>query len=185
MILRHSFNGKSLAAERVGKQVLQGFHLVPSAFLRCLDDTRLLHSPKTATVVKPTHVLVSGTPINVVPFFGDVGSRTSRRIHRHLLCFLCWFFMFSRHPTPLGSLPTFASDKIVRMRTTARIHPITGRRLLFPNPIPASPSICLTASLPSRRKERYGLTTFPMIDTMKHSFIWTGLRFSLYADEFV
>ncbi len=43
--------------------------------------------------------------------------------------------------------------------------PITGRRSLFPTPIPAPPLVGLTASLPSFPKERYGLTTFHKVDT--------------------
>src|SRR5215467_13129915 len=41
-----------------------------------------------------------------------------------------------------------------------RIHPTPGRRSLFPTPLPASPSVGLTAFFPVLRQERYGLTTF-------------------------
>ena len=45
-----------------------------------------------------------------------------------------------------------------------RIHPTTGWPSLFPTPLPASPSVGLTAFLPVLRQERYGLTTFRKVD---------------------
>ena len=45
-----------------------------------------------------------------------------------------------------------------------RIHPLTGRPALFPTPLPALPSVDLTAFLPFK-KEQYGLTTFHTVDT--------------------
>jgi hypothetical protein len=50
LVFRHSSYGKNFPAERVGEQMLQGFHFAPSAFLCCLDDTRL----------EPTHIAVNG-----------------------------------------------------------------------------------------------------------------------------
>ncbi len=50
LVFRHSSDGKGFATKRVGQQALQGFHLVPPAFLCCLDDTRL----------EPTHIAVNG-----------------------------------------------------------------------------------------------------------------------------
>jgi hypothetical protein len=50
-------DGKELAAERVGQQTLQGFHLVPSAFPRCLHDTGL----------EPTHRPSRRGPVELVP----------------------------------------------------------------------------------------------------------------------
>jgi hypothetical protein len=47
---------------------------------------------------------------------------------------------------------------------TTRIRPITGRPSLFPTPLPAPPSVDLTASLPSFQKERYRLPTFRKVD---------------------
>ena len=52
LVFCHSSHGKSLAAKRVGQQVLQGMDLVPLAFLCCLNDTRL----------QPTHRLIDGIP---------------------------------------------------------------------------------------------------------------------------
>src|SRR5713101_3467352 len=82
------------------------------------------------------------------------------RNHRHLQHLLYRFLRCSRAETPQGSLPAFASGDIA-----TRIRPVTGRRSLFPTPIPASPLVGLTASLPSFQKERYGLTTFHKVDT--------------------
>jgi|GEM_PF-3024826 len=78
--------------------------------------------------------------------------------------------MLSGDSRPQGSLPAFASGDVARNawhHGATRIRPITGRRSLCPTPIPASLSVCLTASLPlvMRRGERYGLTTFRRIDT--------------------
>src|SRR6266852_5584765 len=74
-------------------------------------------------------------------------------VHRHLQHLLYRFFRCSRAETPQGSQPACASGDV-----TTRIRPATGRPSLFPTPIPASPSVNLTASLPSFQKERYGLT---------------------------
>ena len=41
LIVRHPFHSQRSAMERVGQQPLQGFHLAVTAFLCCLDDTRL------------------------------------------------------------------------------------------------------------------------------------------------
>jgi hypothetical protein len=54
LVFRHSSHGKRFAAKRMGQQTLQGFHLAPSAFLSCLDDTGL----------KPTHSLVGFLPVD-------------------------------------------------------------------------------------------------------------------------
>ena len=108
LILRHSLDGNGLAAERVGQQVLQGFDLAPSAFLRCLHDTGL----------EPTHVAVGGRPVDGVPAFLGVGGRTSsrmvsgvtrlRRVCRHLLSLLSRFAKRSRDERPDGSRLAFA-----------------------------------------------------------------------------
>jgi len=83
-----------------------------------------------------------------------------QKSHRHVQHLLCRFFRRSRAETPQGSQPACASGDV-----TIRIRPTTGRHALFPTPIPASPSVSLTASLPSLQKERYGLTTFHKVDT--------------------
>ena len=70
------------------------------------------------------------------------------------------FFRDFRAETPQGSQPACASGDVA-----TRIRPITGRPSLFPTPLPAPPSVGLTTSLPSFRKERYGLTTFHKVDT--------------------
>ena len=58
IVFRHSSNGKSFAAIRVGQQTLQGSHLAPSACLRCLHDTHL----------ESANVAVDGLPVNGIPF---------------------------------------------------------------------------------------------------------------------
>jgi len=78
--------------------------------------------------------------------------------HRHLQHLLCRFFRRSRTGTPQGSQLAFASGNVA-----TRIRPITRRHSLFPTPIPASPSVGLTAFLPSE-KEQDGLTTFHKVD---------------------
>ena len=79
--------------------------------------------------------------------------------HRHLQHLLYRFLRGSRTETPQGSQLAFAPGNI-----TTRIRPITGRHSLFPTPLPASPLVGLATSLPSFRKERYGLTTFHKVD---------------------
>jgi len=80
--------------------------------------------------------------------------------HRHLQHLLYRFLPGSRAETPQGSQPACASGDVA-----TRVRPITGRPSLFPTPLPAPPSVGLTTSLPSFRRERYGLTTFHKVDT--------------------
>jgi hypothetical protein len=94
-----------------------------------------------------------------VPVNGDMRDSTSRRVRRHLHRPFNRFFQFSRPSTPQGSQPAFASGDVA-----TRIRPVIGRPLLFPTPLPAPPLVGLAASLPSLRKERYGLTTFHKVD---------------------
>jgi hypothetical protein len=75
LVFGHSSDGESFAAERVGQQALEGFHLSPLVFLCCLDDTRL----------EPTHIAVDCMPINVMPSFDNLEGRTSRKVCCHLL----------------------------------------------------------------------------------------------------
>ena len=84
--------------------------------------------------------------------------------HRHLQHLLHRFRRCSRAETPQGSLPACASGDVTDTTGATRIHPITGRRSLFPTPIPTPPSVGLTAVLP-HMEERYGLTTFRKVDT--------------------
>ena len=79
--------------------------------------------------------------------------------HRHLQHLLYRFLGGSRAETPQGSQLAFAPGNV-----TTRIRPITGRPSLFPTPLPAPPSVDLTAFLPSFRKEQYGLPTFRKVD---------------------
>ena len=138
LVFCHSSYGKSLAAERVGQQVLQGLHLVPLTFLRCLNDTRL----------QPTHVLVGGRPGDGVPAFLVVGGCTSsrmvsgvpplRRVCRHLRSPLSQFAKRSRDERPDGSRLAFARDPVAW-----RLNPYPPRYraafassiLLYPQPL--------------------------------------------------
>ena len=72
--------------------------------------------------------------------------------HRHLQHLLHRFLRCSRAETPQGSLLACAPGDVA-----TRIRPITGRRSLFPTPLPASPSVGLAASLPSLRRSDTGL----------------------------
>src|SRR6266568_6948977 len=84
--------------------------------------------------------------------------------HRHLQHLLYRFLRGSRAETPQGSLPACASGDVAYTTGATRIRLITRRPSLFPTPLPAPPSVGLTTSLPSLRKERYGLTTFRKVD---------------------
>src|SRR5262245_35511947 len=87
-----------------------------------------------------------------------------RYSHHHLPHLLCRFLRDSRAETPQGSLPACASGDVAKSIGATRLRPLTGRPSLFPTPIPASPSVGLTAFLPVLRQERYGLTTFHKVD---------------------
>src|SRR5207248_9397934 len=97
-VFRHSSNSKSFAAIRVGQQALSGFHLAPLAILRCLHDTRL----------EPTHIVVNGLPVNVVPSFHNFMGSCTSWLNFHLLCLLNRFAILSRERRPCGSLPACA-----------------------------------------------------------------------------
>jgi hypothetical protein len=66
LVFRHSSHRKGFAAKRVGQEPLQGFHLAPSLFLSCLDDTCL----------EPTHVVIGRLPVNGMPVGHCVERRT-------------------------------------------------------------------------------------------------------------
>src|SRR6266568_1146360 len=122
---------------------------LPLTGLRCLNDTCL----------QPMHMLIDRLPWDGMPVCRGVGDSTSRAFRRHLQRPLHRFLKVSRSSTPQGSLPACALGDVA-----THIRPATGRRSLFPTPIPASPLVGLTVFLPSFRKERYGLTTFHKID---------------------
>src|SRR5215813_10691041 len=139
LVFCHSSYGKSLAAERMGQQVLQGLHLVPLTGLRCLNDTRL----------QPTHRLVDRLPWDGMPVCREVGGSTSRRVRRHLHRPLDRFLKVSRPSTPQGSLPACASGDVA-----TRIRPATGRPSLFPTPYPHRLGLALRPSyLPFGRSD--------------------------------
>src|SRR6266568_178032 len=126
----------------------------------CLDalDRALAHSLNDACW-QPMHMLIDRLPWDGMPVCRGVGDSTSREFRRHLQRPLHRFLKVSRSSTPPGSLPACALGDVA-----THIRPATGRRSLFPTPIPASPLVGLTVFLPSFRKERYGLTTFHKID---------------------
>ena len=78
--------------------------------------------------------------------------------HRHVQHLLYRFLCGSRTETPQGSQLACAPGDVA-----TRLRPTTGRRSLFPTPIPAPPLVGLAAFLPSK-KERYGLPTFHKVD---------------------
>src|SRR5260221_14177484 len=75
VVFRHSSNGANFAAVGAGQQTLQGSHLAPSAFLRCLHDTHL----------ESANVAVEGLPVDGVPFSRFARDRTNTLRCRHLL----------------------------------------------------------------------------------------------------
>jgi|HubBroStandDraft_2_1064218.scaffolds.fasta_scaffold70455_1 hypothetical protein len=86
IVFRHPSNCKNFAAIRVSQQALQGSHLAPSADLRCLRDTHL----------ESANVALDGLPINGISFRRFARDRTNGGSHRHPLCLLCRFALFSR-----------------------------------------------------------------------------------------
>src|SRR5712692_2904867 len=127
LVLRHSFHGKGFPVKRMGQQTLERFHFPPSAFLCCLDDTHL----------EPTHTLVSGIPINGIPFILPMGNRTSIRsclsrcVCCHLLCFLLGLsnFLVLKDQMDVGPL----SRRMMLSSDAILICPITGQPSLFPS----------------------------------------------------
>src|SRR5712691_6684516 len=91
-------------------------------------------NPLNDTCLQPTHMLIDRFPWDGMPVCRDVGDSTSRRFCHHLHRPLHRFLQVSRPSTPQGSQLAFAPGDVA-----TRIHPMTGRLLLFPTPIPASP----------------------------------------------
>jgi hypothetical protein len=83
---------------------------------------------------------------------------------RHVQLLRCRFLRASRAETPQGSLPACAAGDGAKSSGAPRIRPTTRRPSLFPTPLPAAPSVGLTAFFPVLRQERYGLTTFRTVD---------------------
>lgn len=139
-----------LAGERVGQQPLQGFHLAPAAFLRCLDDAYL----------QPPDFLMTLGPANAVPVTRVAEERTSACcLRRHLLFLLRRLFKLSRQEKRGGSLPAFAwRDVAVHSSSHLLSIPLQGGIRLLHHPLPASSTVFLAVHLP--RGQRYGLTVF-------------------------
>jgi hypothetical protein len=127
LVFRHSFDGKRFAAKGVSEQVGQGFHLAPSAFFRCLDNTGL----------KPTHVFADGIPLNGLPLRCIVGNRTSLRacrsrgVGRHLRVS---FLGYSNDLVLKDQMDVCSlSRRAMLSGDSARIRSITEHRSLFPS----------------------------------------------------
>ena len=120
---------------------MQGFHLAPPAFLRCLHDPRR----------EPTHVLVGSTPVNVVPFLGLVGSGTGCPLGdgcvSTVICFassIGWPCSLVRiDPREVSSL----SRRVMSQPVSARLP--AGLRF-FPHLLPAPLSGGFAALLPRK-----------------------------------
>jgi hypothetical protein len=81
----------------------------------------------------------------------------------------------SRPSTPQGSQPACASSDVA-----TRIRPITGRRSLFPTPLPAPPWVGLATFLPSLQKERYGLTTFHKVARLGLGALYSPVSYGVH-----
>mmetsp|Transcript_61806 Transcript_61806/g.146250 ORF Transcript_61806/g.146250 Transcript_61806/m.146250 type:complete len:212 (+) Transcript_61806:2287-2922(+) len=115
LILGHSFHGNCLAADRVCQEPLQGFHLVPASFLRCLDDPRL----------QPPDIAMTLGPVDAVPCQLRVGGRTHNvlRYRIHLLYLLSRVLSCFRQERPSRSgLPFGPGDVATRIRSITERH---------------------------------------------------------------
>ena len=101
LIVRHPFHGQGFAGKRAGQQPLQGFHLAPTLFLCCLDDTRL----------QPADLSFTLRPVNLLPC-GRLAGGCTRRCSMFICHFLLRRFCeFSRHERPIGSLPVCTAGR--------------------------------------------------------------------------
>ncbi len=74
LVVRHALHSQRAAMERVGQQPLQGFYPAVTAFLCCLDDTRLQ---------SPDHEFTAG-PVDLLPLRLRAGGCTHGLLHIHL-----------------------------------------------------------------------------------------------------
>ena len=120
----HSSNGQALGRPRAGQQMLQGFHLVPPAFLHCLCDPTL----------QPSHGATDQRPIGLVPHRRVVSGRTSRSCP--LLSHPRMISSLSRNGTPVGRGHAFsgtvAGPEFRAESSSDSIRPVTGRHSLLP-----------------------------------------------------
>src|SRR5260221_8838234 len=137
IVFRHSSNGENLAAVRVGQQTLQGFHLVPSASLRCFHDTHL----------ESANVALHGRPVNGKPFGRFAGDRTNSGCCRHLLCLLSRLIKFSRVQHHREVCPLSRSVMLSMEPTQPISAPLQSSLRFLPDLLPAPPSIPLTVDL--------------------------------------
>ena len=145
-VLCHSFDGQRLAAKRVGKQPLQGFHLAPATCLCCLYDTRL----------EPADLALVFSPVHLVPRRNASGGCTRDFHHVHLQFPPCRFCWLSRNERPAGSQARFRGGVMLQLLSDSLQ---TGIRFLQ-SPLPAIPTTHLTmrsASLGGCRVYRVSL----------------------------
>jgi len=137
LVFRHSSHGKGFAAERVGQEPLQSFHLAIASRLCCLHDTGL----------QPTHSLVHVLPVNGMPLDLTAGGRTSRGFCHHLLVLLNQFDNSSREERPKAEVCPLSRGGMFH-RLSVRLR--NGIRF-FRCPIPAIPLVNLTVFYPFGR----------------------------------
>jgi len=123
----------------VGQQPLQGFHLAMTAFLCCLDDTRL-QSPD---------FLLTLSPVDLFPSSLRAGGCTHRLLHVHL--------RFPPAKILLVISPTTTNWKSACFHSGVMFQPLSaplqnGIRFLQ-HPLPAAPSACLAATPASEEAE--------------------------------
>ncbi|OQC73322.1 MAG: hypothetical protein BWX44_01534 [Spirochaetes bacterium ADurb.Bin001] len=146
LIFRHPFYSQGFAAERVGQQPLQGFHLAPATFPCGLHDTGLQPSDLVSTLV----------PVDLLPVLGRAGGCTRGRVHVHL-----------RFPPREGSACVLVTRNLLevcplsrRGDLTAPIRSITERLSLGPAILcPALQQPVLRCGLPPGRRSS-GFTVF-------------------------
>src|SRR5215510_5548887 len=145
-VFRHALDSHRFGRKRVGQQMLESFHLPPSAGLHRLHDTRL----------EPTHGAVERGPVKGIPLHLSVGDCTSSYDCCHLLCLPDRLAKFSREERPEGSQPAFAWGDVAGAQPLSV--PLQDSLRLFPPPVPALRWARLTARFPLGAPD--GLTTF-------------------------
>ena len=141
-------HGQGFAAERVGEQSLQGFHLAPPARLYCLHDTRL----------EPTHhrgrPCASQMACQSIACVGEPHQQ-DKLPSSALPPVVGWpNSLVMRDPMEVCPL----SRGVMSLRRATPIRPITGRPSLSPSSSTRRPIGAPCGCLPEREDD--GLTTF-------------------------
>src|SRR5277367_3100013 len=139
LVVRHSFHSQSSTAERAGQQPLQGFHLALTAFLCCLDDTRL-QSPDPEFALRP---------VDLFPLLSRTGGCTHGWCHVHLR------FPPAKILKVLSSTTTSWKSACFRSRVILQplSAPLQSGICFLQPPLPAAPTACLAASPAPERAE--------------------------------